>query len=252
MAPGSERKFKCSWKHCGKSFSRNADCCRHYRIHTNERPYQCVVEGCNKRFIQKSALAVHSRTHTGEKPYTCNHGKCYKAFSDSSSLARHRKIHTARRPYKYQEPSCGRRQSSCRETNPTKHQHRCVSVNRPQSEGTNPELSYLVPVTASDLPNDQHYPAQMARYPNFSIAPHGFSAIQNLPMTSLAGWAHPPAVSHNDPVSPLFNVQHALGQDLRFVQQQQYDQIYTGYFPVEYYPPYAQLTVEGYPLVLLP
>jgi uncharacterized Zn-finger protein len=65
-----------------KSFSRNADLCRHCRIHTNERPYECVVEGCNKRFTQKSALTVHSRTHTGEKPYICNHEKCYRAFSD--------------------------------------------------------------------------------------------------------------------------------------------------------------------------
>ncbi|KAJ5730077.1 uncharacterized protein N7483_004585 [Penicillium malachiteum] len=172
MAPGNGRDFNCTWEHCGKSFNRKSDLCRHYRIHTNERPYHCTVKDCNKSFIQRSALTVHSRTHTGEKPHVCDHEGCQKAFSDSSSLARHRRIHTGKRPYICQEPTCER--SFCRKTTLTKHQHRSHppgSMTRPSSEDATSEHSYQhhqPPVTVSiPNPNDQYLLAQQPYYPKF-------------------------------------------------------------------------------------
>jgi hypothetical protein len=146
-------------------------------------------------------------------------------------------------------------QSFCRKTTLTKHQHRShhkLSVTRAPSEDINSEVSYLIPVTTPDLPSNQPHPAQLPCYSNIAIATPDWSTIQNLPMTSVAGWAQPSAVLCNNPVSPFLEVQHA-GQwgHLQFVPQQQSGQHYTGYFPADYQPPYAQLAVEDRPLGVL-
>ncbi|KAF7717951.1 Zinc finger C2H2 type domain-containing protein [Penicillium ucsense] len=194
MAPGNGRDFNCSWPHCGKSFNRKSDLCRHYRIHTNERPYHCTVKDCNKSFIQRSALTVHSRTHTGEKPHVCDHEGCQKAFSDSSSLARHRRIHTGKRPYICQEPTCER--SFCRKTTLTKHQHRSHppgSLTRPSSEDAGSEHSYHhhhhhhpTPVTVSMPGGNEPYMLPQQPYYSHSATPnHEFYSPSSVAMNSV-------------------------------------------------------------------
>ncbi|KAJ5815060.1 Zinc finger C2H2 [Penicillium riverlandense] len=265
MAPGTGRDFNCSWEHCGKSFNRKSDLCRHYRIHTNERPYNCDVEGCNKSFIQRSALTVHSRTHTGEKPHVCDQEGCQKAFSDSSSLARHRRIHTGKRPYICQEPSCER--SFCRKTTLTKHQHRSHppgSQSRPSSEETASPHSYThhPPGTLSMPPNEQYMLAQQPYYPQATPTPaHEFySPTQSVPMNSVPMHDNAPIVTQNIPVSSPMSIsphappppqqQHPQSshpqphpqhqqQYLHMMQQQQQQQRYdptprTSYLPPEY------------------
>jgi len=185
MAPGAGRDFNCSWEHCGKSFNRKSDLCRHYRIHTNERPYHCTVQDCNKSFIQRSALTVHSRTHTGEKPHVCDHEGCEKAFSDSSSLARHRRIHTGRRPYICQEPTCER--SFCRKTTLTKHQHRShrTGATRPSSEEVTPERTYSA---STAVPPG--YVLHQTFYPQPQAVPQ--APVQELPIVTQTVSPHPP------------------------------------------------------------
>ncbi|KAJ5190740.1 Zinc finger C2H2 [Penicillium cinerascens] len=217
MAPGSGRDFNCSWEHCGKSFNRKSDLCRHYRIHTNERPYHCTVKDCNKSFIQRSALTVHSRTHTGEKPHVCDHDGCQKAFSDSSSLARHRRIHTGKRPYICQEPTCER--SFCRKTTLTKHQHRSHppgSLTRPSSEDAASEHSYQHPTPATvSIPNahEQYLLAQQPYYPNSATPNHEFYSPQSVPMGQVPGQVpvheSAPIVTQNVPVTSPMNMTHA-------------------------------------------
>ncbi|PTU18279.1 hypothetical protein P175DRAFT_0485630 [Aspergillus ochraceoroseus IBT 24754] len=250
MAPGTGRDFNCSWEHCGKSFNRKSDLCRHYRIHTNERPYHCTVQDCNKSFIQRSALTVHSRTHTGEKPHVCDHEGCHKAFSDSSSLARHRRIHTGKRPYICQEPTCER--SFCRKTTLTKHQHRShppgVVVARTPSEDAVSEQSYPAPITLL---------TQQAYYPNASTPTHEFYSHPNLPMTPVAVPEQPPMGTQPVPVTSPVEVQHAQQQYLQLVQQQQqqqqqrYNHPRTGYLPPEFQPAYVGLpTGDGHPIMV--
>ncbi|PLB55066.1 putative C2H2 finger domain protein [Aspergillus steynii IBT 23096] len=251
MAPGNGRDFNCSWEHCGKSFNRKSDLCRHYRIHTNERPYHCTVKDCNKSFIQRSALTVHSRTHTGEKPHVCDHEGCHKAFSDSSSLARHRRIHTGKRPYICQEPTCER--SFCRKTTLTKHQHRSHppgTVTRPPSEDAISEHSYQTPISTS-VPNDQYLLAQQPYYPHSSTPTHDFYQHQNVPMTPVAVQEPPPIVAHSVPVTSPVDVQHVQQQYMQQLMQQRYGHGRPGYVPPEFQPPFASVpAVESHPLMV--
>ncbi|KAJ5778057.1 Zinc finger C2H2 [Penicillium odoratum] len=278
MAPGG-RDFNCSWEHCGKSFNRKSDLCRHYRIHTNERPYHCTVKDCNKSFIQRSALTVHSRTHTGEKPHVCDHDGCQKAFSDSSSLARHRRIHTGKRPYICQEPTCER--SFCRKTTLTKHQHRSHppgSMTRPSSEDATSEHSYhqhQPPVSVSiPNPNDQYMLAQQPYYSNSATPNHEFYSpphvqmgavpvnegahpivTQNVPVTSPINMPHaPPAPpQHPHPHPHPQHPQHPQHQQYLQMMPQRYDHTpRTNYLPPEYHQPPFQghQLPEGQPMMV--
>ncbi|KAJ5168337.1 uncharacterized protein N7482_003931 [Penicillium canariense] len=289
MAPGSGRDFNCSWEHCGKSFNRKSDLCRHYRIHTNERPYHCTVKDCNKSFIQRSALTVHSRTHTGEKPHVCDHEGCQKAFSDLvTDESTRASDHTSVRNPPANEGKANPKHPSapgghpltsrvncsfCRKTTLTKHQHRSHppgSLTRPSSEDATSEHSYHhhTPVTVS-IPNgnDQYLLAQQPYYPHSATPNHEFYSPQSVPMNSVPGHeGAPPIVTQNVPVTSAMNMPHAPQhaphhpqqhpqQQQQYMQmmQQRYDTTpRTNYLPPEYHqPPFpGHQLPEGQPMMV--
>lgn len=53
----AERKFKCNWKNCTKSFNMKTHLENHYRMHKNEKCFQCPQ--CSVAFKQKHQVAIH-------------------------------------------------------------------------------------------------------------------------------------------------------------------------------------------------
>ena len=95
----TDRKFKCPFNECSKTFKRNDHLKRHLRIHTGETPYVCTFEGCTTAFAGYGDLKRHARLHTGENPYTCTFDGCNKAFRIKAYLDSHIFTHTGEKPH---------------------------------------------------------------------------------------------------------------------------------------------------------
>ncbi|XP_069493759.1 zinc finger protein 410 isoform X2 [Ambystoma mexicanum] len=90
----SEKKLKCSFEGCEKTFVWPAHFKYHLKTHRNDRSFACPKEGCGKSFYVSQRLSVHMRTHSGEKPFMCMEVGCGKQFTTAGNLKNHLRIHT--------------------------------------------------------------------------------------------------------------------------------------------------------------
>jgi hypothetical protein len=79
------KKHKCTFTGCDRSFVRPAELLRHKRTHTNERPYVCPT--CKHEFKRKDHLKSHILIHTDEKKYSCK--RCDYRTNRLDTLKRH-------------------------------------------------------------------------------------------------------------------------------------------------------------------
>ncbi|ORY47861.1 hypothetical protein BCR33DRAFT_714916 [Rhizoclosmatium globosum] len=84
---GSQRKFRCTFESCTKSFPTAAGLKSHTLSHTGEKPYMCTL--CDKAYTTNNRLKVHMRSHTNEKPYQCEYPGCTYRTKQKCSLTPH-------------------------------------------------------------------------------------------------------------------------------------------------------------------
>lgn len=108
--------------------------------------------------------------------------------------------------------------SFCRKTTLTKHQYRShppISTNRQSSEDANSDQSYQ-PAAPASLPSDRYLLAQQPFYSQPSNPSHEFYP-RNLQMSQVTMSEAPAVASHNLPLNPVADLQHA--QQMQLVQR---------------------------------
>ncbi|RVE47043.1 hypothetical protein evm_008325 [Chilo suppressalis] len=85
--PESERRYRCSFTGCKKSFNFAHHLKHHELTHTNTKQYFCSV--CGKGFIQYHHLKSHEKIHKPEGWLTCSFPGCKKFFATEHTLRKH-------------------------------------------------------------------------------------------------------------------------------------------------------------------
>ncbi|KAM4014237.1 zinc finger protein 410 isoform 2-T3 [Anomaloglossus baeobatrachus] len=155
-----EKRLRCSFHGCERSFVRPTHLRYHLKTHINDRSFTCPAEGCGKSFYVLQRLNVHMRTHNGERPFLCPEPGCQKQFTTAGNLKNHLRVHTGERPFLCDEDGCGR--SFAEYSSLRKHlvvhsgakSHRCPVCSKTfsQSGSRNAHIKKHHPLQRTDAP----------------------------------------------------------------------------------------------------
>ncbi|XP_077123507.1 zinc finger protein 410 isoform X3 [Ranitomeya variabilis] len=192
-----EKRLRCTFHSCDRSFVRPTHLRYHLKTHINERSFTCPADGCGKSFYVLQRLKVHMRTHNGERPFLCSEPGCQKQFTTAGNLKNHLRVHTGEKPFLCEEEGCGRsfaEYSSLRKhlvvhSGVRSHQCPVCSKTFSQSGSRNAHIK-------------KHHPPRRAEFSTAAASPHPSAEIlAGSHLLSVAEGRH----SYEDEASILLN-----------------------------------------------
>ncbi|KAK6203001.1 uncharacterized protein RJT21DRAFT_103900 [Scheffersomyces amazonensis] len=85
IGPDENKVFTCTYKNCGKKFTRRYNVRSHIQTHLSDRPFSCSY--CPKRFVRQHDLNRHVKGHLEARHCQC---PCGKEFARLDALKKHR------------------------------------------------------------------------------------------------------------------------------------------------------------------
>lgn len=82
--PDENKVFTCTYKNCGKKFTRRYNVRSHIQTHLSDRPFTCTY--CPKSFVRQHDLNRHVKSHLVSKHCRC---KCGKEFTRVEGYKKH-------------------------------------------------------------------------------------------------------------------------------------------------------------------
>lgn len=82
--PDDNKEFTCTYKNCGKRFTRRYNVRSHIQTHLSDRPFTCTY--CPKSFVRQHDLNRHVKSHMVAKHCRC---KCGKEFTRVEGYRKH-------------------------------------------------------------------------------------------------------------------------------------------------------------------
>ncbi|ABN68245.2 Metallothionein expression activator, partial [Scheffersomyces stipitis CBS 6054] len=83
--PDEDKIYTCTYKNCGKKFTRRYNVRSHIQTHLSDRPFACAY--CPKRFVRQHDLNRHVKGHLEARHCRC---PCGKEFVRLDALKKHR------------------------------------------------------------------------------------------------------------------------------------------------------------------
>ncbi|ODV80243.1 uncharacterized protein CANTADRAFT_49926 [Suhomyces tanzawaensis NRRL Y-17324] len=85
VGPNEDKIYLCTFKGCGKEFTRRYNVRSHIQTHLSDRPFACP--SCPKRFVRQHDLNRHIKGHLETRNCKCT---CGKEFARLDALKKHR------------------------------------------------------------------------------------------------------------------------------------------------------------------
>lgn len=83
--PDDQKIFTCTYKSCGKKFTRRYNVRSHIQTHLSDRPFACMY--CPKKFVRQHDLNRHIKGHLEARHCRC---PCGKEFTRIDAMKKHR------------------------------------------------------------------------------------------------------------------------------------------------------------------